>query len=106
MEPWYPSQTKKFNPLPSGYLHPAIRLKINQKTGESRGVPKVLLNQKTGESRGVPKVRWYLTKLRRTSLFSGLSYFFHHSQPGIFVIAWHLAAVVLVKRCIQIFDME
>ncbi len=37
-----PYQTKRFSPLPGGYLHPAIRLKINQKTGESRGVPKVL----------------------------------------------------------------
>jgi len=34
------------------------------------------------------------------------SYLVHHSQPGIFVIVRNLAAVVLVKWHIKIFDVK
>jgi hypothetical protein len=42
----------------------------------------------------------------RVSLIAGFSYFFHHSQPDIFVIVRNLAAGVLVKRHIHIFDSD
>jgi hypothetical protein len=37
---------------------------------------------------------------------SAFSYLFHHLQPGLFVVCWDLAAVVLVKRHLKILDVE